>query len=67
MRRYRIEFSPDIPAEHTAMECTESEFVFHNDADELPEWEDICALSTGQSVTLGGGAAPITVITCIEE
>lgn len=64
MRRYRIEFSPDIPAEHTAMECTADEFVDANDADAVLE---VYALTLGQSVTLGGGAAPITVITCIEE
>lgn len=29
--------------------------------------EGVASLTLGQSVTLGGGAAPITVITCIEE
>lgn len=63
-RRYRIDTdSPDWPVGLT-QECTAEEFADANNADTVLE---VYALTLGQSVTLGGGAAPLTVITCIEE
>ena len=70
MRRYRIEhWTPDRRAMLERVECTASEFDVANDR--VLGWDGVLAdvplLTTGRSVTLGGGAAPITVILCIEE
>ena len=64
-RRYRITYRFLNPVLSVPpIEVTESEFRDDNDGDLVLE---LSALTLGQSVTLGGGAAPITVITCIEE
>lgn len=82
MRRYRIEhWSADRRALLERVETTADEFDAANDPDGLGDaWDEIRALTIGQMdrlppvpsakgayVILGGGAAPITVITCIEE
>lgn len=69
MRRYRIEFSPDIPAEHTFIEGTAEALVPYVSPGGLDreDWDRYRTMGRGESLTIGGGATPITVITCIEE
>lgn len=71
MRRYRIEVWPArgraLSDRLSATECTAAAFDRDNGDLDDDIMVDIGTLTLGQSVTLGGGAAPVTIITCIEE
>ena len=68
-RRYRIAYrflAPRISV--PPIEVSGDEFAEANDSESSGDLRaELRTLTLGQSVTLGGGAAPITVITCIEE
>ena len=67
-RRYRIEhWLADRRTLLEILECTAAEFEAANWPDDNEDWDGTRALTLGQYITLGGGAAPITVITCVEE
>ncbi len=65
-RRYRLTWEPDPMPEVPQETPTHGEFARDN-ADAPDIVLDSLKLTLGQSIRIGGGAAPVVTITCIEE
>ena len=65
-RRYRLQWGNDPFGDGPTYESAAESFAREND-DSPDVVLDSLRLTLGQSIRIGGGAAPVVTITCIEE